>query len=225
MAPAVPGQDGRGLPGANPRVDVPQIAAGIDGFLGTRASLGMDVVLVGLFATFPLLAWSVHLVRHRRDYAGHKRLQLAIVAALLAAIVVFEVDIRLLSDWKVRAAPSPFWPRGVLVALGCIWCSRCRRSSSGRGSFWRRGAASRCRRSPAPIRPVTDAWRGWRRRTSSSPPSPAPSSTGWPSWPADGHRHALRALPVARSRGPRRPAQAPRASGAGSQRQIAIPPR
>lgn len=118
MAPAVPGQDGPGLPGANPRVDVPQIAAGIDGFLGTRASLGMDVVLVGLFATFPLLAWSVHLVRHRRDYAGHKRLQLAIVAALLAAIVVFEVDIRLLSDWKVRAAPSPFWPRGVLVALG-----------------------------------------------------------------------------------------------------------
>ena len=99
-------------------MDVPLIAAGIDGFLGTRASLGMDVVLVGLFATFPLLAWSVHLVRNRRDYAGHKRLQLAIVAALLAAIVVFEIDIRLLSDWRARAAPSPFWPRGVLAALG-----------------------------------------------------------------------------------------------------------
>lgn len=94
------------------------IAAGLDGFLGSRASLGMDVVLVGLFATLPLLAWSVHLVRNRRDYAGHKRMQLAIVAALVAAIVVFEIDIRLLSDWKARAAPSPYWPGGVLASLG-----------------------------------------------------------------------------------------------------------
>jgi hypothetical protein len=39
-------------------------------------------------------------------------------AALVAAIVVFEVDIRLISDWKLRAAPSPFWPAGVLTALG-----------------------------------------------------------------------------------------------------------
>jgi uncharacterized membrane protein YozB (DUF420 family) len=32
--------------------------------------------------------------------------------------VVFEVDIRLLSDWRLRAAPSPWWPAGVLTALG-----------------------------------------------------------------------------------------------------------
>ena len=78
----------------------------------------MDVVLVGLIATLPLLAWSIRLVRTRRDYAGHKRLQLVIVGALLAAIAVFEIDIRLLSDWKARAAPSPYWPGGVLVSLG-----------------------------------------------------------------------------------------------------------
>lgn len=104
-------------PSPSPPLPAP-LAAGLDGFLGTRASLGMDVVLVGLIATLPLLAWSIRLVSHRRDYAGHKRMQVAIVAALLAAIVVFEVDIRLLSDWKVRAAPSPFWPKGVLLALG-----------------------------------------------------------------------------------------------------------
>jgi putative membrane protein len=91
---------------------------GIDGFLGTRASLGMDVVLVGLFAVLPLLAWSIHLVRNRRDFAGHKRLQWIIAAALLAAIVVFEIDVRLVSDWKIRAAVSPWWPAGVLTALG-----------------------------------------------------------------------------------------------------------
>jgi uncharacterized membrane protein YozB (DUF420 family) len=91
-------------------------AGGIDGFLGTRASLGMDVVLVGLVALLPVLAWSVALVRRGR-YAAHKSLQLFIVAALAAAIVVFEIDIRLVSDWKVRAAASPWWPGGVLVAL------------------------------------------------------------------------------------------------------------
>jgi putative membrane protein len=91
--------------------------AGIDGFLGSRASLGMDVVLVGLLALLPVLAWSVAAVRGGR-YTLHKRLQLFIAAALAAAIVVFEIDVRLVSDWKLRAAASPWWPRGVLTALG-----------------------------------------------------------------------------------------------------------
>ena len=90
----------------------------IDGFLGSRASFGMDLVLVGLLAVLPLLAWSVHLVRSRRNFAAHKRLQLFIAGALLAAILVFEIDVRLISDWKLRAAPSPWWPTGVLAALG-----------------------------------------------------------------------------------------------------------
>lgn len=90
---------------------------GIDGFLGTRASLGMDVVLVGLIALLPVLAWSIRLAR-QGHYLLHKRLQLFIVAALLAAILVFEVDVRFLSDWRTRAEDSPFWPGGVLAALG-----------------------------------------------------------------------------------------------------------
>jgi putative membrane protein len=90
---------------------------GIDGFLSTRASLGMDVVLVGLIALLPLLAWSIRLARQGR-HVLHKRLQVFIVAALLAAILVFEVDVRLLSDWRTRAEDSPWWPGGVLAALG-----------------------------------------------------------------------------------------------------------
>ncbi|MFM7035488.1 MAG: DUF420 domain-containing protein [Planctomycetia bacterium] len=91
---------------------------GIDGFLGSRGSLGMDVVVVGLLAVLPLLAWSIHLVRTRRNYAAHRRIQLFIAAALLACIVVFEIDVRLVSDWKDRARPSPWWPTGVLTSLG-----------------------------------------------------------------------------------------------------------
>jgi len=90
---------------------------GVDGFLGTRASIGMDVVLVGLLALLPVLAWSIAAVRRGR-YGLHKRLQLTITVLLAAAIVVFEVDVRLVSDWRIRAQPSPFWPAGVLTALG-----------------------------------------------------------------------------------------------------------
>lgn len=90
---------------------------GIDGFLGTRASFGMDVVVVGLFALLPVLALSIAMVRQGR-YRVHKALQIFIMTALLAAIVVFEVDIRLISDWRVRAAASSYWPMGVGLALG-----------------------------------------------------------------------------------------------------------
>jgi putative membrane protein len=100
-------------------------ARGVDGFLGTRASLGMDIVLVGLITLLPLLGWSIGLAR-RGAYATHKRLQLFIAVVLLAAIVAFEIDVRLVSDWKLRAAggvvwggrPNPWWPAGVMVALG-----------------------------------------------------------------------------------------------------------
>jgi putative membrane protein len=93
---------------------------GIDGLfvgLGSRGSLGMDVVLVGLIALLPVLAWSIMAVR-RGKYLLHKRLQLVIVALLALAIVFFEIDIRLLSDWRARARPSGFWPAGVFWSLG-----------------------------------------------------------------------------------------------------------
>ncbi len=96
------------------------VQPGIDGFLslvGSRASLGMDVVLVGLIALLPVLAWSVQAARSGQ-FVLHKRLQLFIVTALAVAILIFEVDVRLISDWKLRARPSPHWPVGVLWALG-----------------------------------------------------------------------------------------------------------
>ena len=107
-------------PAASDAPSTTRSSSGIDGFLtplGSRASIGMDVVLVGLLALLPVLAWSVAAVRAGR-YGLHKRLQLFIVAALAAAILVFEIDVRIFSDWRERAAASPFWPAGVLWALG-----------------------------------------------------------------------------------------------------------
>ncbi|MEI8070878.1 MAG: DUF420 domain-containing protein [Planctomycetota bacterium] len=92
--------------------------SGVDGFLGSRASIGMDVVLVGLLMLLPLLAWSIYLVAKHRNFVAHKRLQLLIAGLLFTAIVIFEIDVRLVSDWKLRATASPSWPMGVWTALG-----------------------------------------------------------------------------------------------------------
>ncbi len=46
----------------------PPIFPGIDGFLGSRASFGMDLVMVVLIALLPVLTWSIYLVHYRQAY-------------------------------------------------------------------------------------------------------------------------------------------------------------
>ena len=91
--------------------------AGINGFLGTRASIMLDVVFLAMFLVLPVLAWSIAMVRVRRRFMLHKLTNLTIAAILLAAIVAFEVDMQFISGWRDRAAPSPYWPHGVMISL------------------------------------------------------------------------------------------------------------
>jgi putative membrane protein len=78
-----------------------------DGFLGTRASLMLDLVALAMVAVVPVLAASVYLVRYRKAYALHKRIQLTLGTVLLLAVTLFEIDIRL-HGWRHRAASSPY---------------------------------------------------------------------------------------------------------------------
>lgn len=82
---------------------------GIDGFLGTRASIMIDVVFVAMFAMVPLVAWSIFLVKFQRRYVLHKRVQLVLAAVLLAAVFLFELDMRFVSGWRDRASASPYY--------------------------------------------------------------------------------------------------------------------
>lgn len=75
---------------------------GWDGFLGTRASLMMDLVVVAMAFVLVVLVWSVRLPRQRR-YVLHKRVQLALAALLLVAVAAFEVDVRI-HGWRERSA-------------------------------------------------------------------------------------------------------------------------
>ena len=111
---------------------------GIDGFLGTRASLMLDVVFVSVIAVIPLLLWSISLVRYRQNYRLHKRIQVMLGLVLLVAVTLFEVDMRFLTDWRQRAQPSPYYATWVFPSRrNTTW--RC--GPPARSAGWRSPAA------------------------------------------------------------------------------------
>lgn len=76
---------------------------GIDGFLGTRAPMMLDVLFLALFAIVAILGWSVYQVKYRRRFALHKRVQITLGIVLLVVVALFEIDMRL-HGWEDRAA-------------------------------------------------------------------------------------------------------------------------
>ncbi len=96
------------------------VYAGYNGFLGTRASLMLDLVFLAMFAILPVLAFSIYLVRNRRAYQLHKRLQLGIGIVLAAAVSLFEIDMRV-HGWTDRAAASPYY--GTAESPGLVHLS------------------------------------------------------------------------------------------------------
>ncbi|MEX2119835.1 MAG: DUF420 domain-containing protein [Pirellulales bacterium] len=89
---------------------------GIDGFLSTRASFMLDVVCLAMLPILIAMAWSIWLVRYRRRYLLHKRIQLTLGALLLATVAAFEADMRV-NGWQMRAEPSPYFDTWVFYSL------------------------------------------------------------------------------------------------------------
>ncbi|MGE0607988.1 MAG: DUF420 domain-containing protein [Pirellulales bacterium] len=88
---------------------------GIDGFLGTRASIMLDVVFLAMFVVLPVMGWSIWLVKHRQRFGLHKTVQLVLGVVLLLAVTAFEVDMRFISGWTERAAgPAGGEPAAVV---------------------------------------------------------------------------------------------------------------
>jgi putative membrane protein len=63
------------------------------GFLGTRADILLDLVIVSLVVAIPVLAFSWIKGRQGR-YALHKRLPLTLLAVLAVAVGAFEANMR-----------------------------------------------------------------------------------------------------------------------------------
>jgi uncharacterized membrane protein YozB (DUF420 family) len=68
----------------------------------------MDVVTLGMVAVVPLLAWSLYLVKARRAYASHGRIQKALGLTLLVVVTLFELEVRF-HGWREQAKPSPYF--------------------------------------------------------------------------------------------------------------------
>ena len=81
---------------------------GLPGFLGTRGSLMLDLVVVAMAAILPVLAYSIYLVRYQRRYELHKRIQLVLAFLLLVTVLLFEADMRI-NGWRDRAVDSPYY--------------------------------------------------------------------------------------------------------------------
>ena len=64
------------------------------GFLGTRADLLMDIVIVALLAVVPIVLYNWSLAR-RGDYARHKLLQVGLAVLLAAVVGLFEFNLRM----------------------------------------------------------------------------------------------------------------------------------
>jgi len=100
---------------------MPTLLAENHGLLPTRGSLMLDVVFLAMLAVVPLMGWSIYLVRYRRNYTAHKRIQLGLGIALLVAITAFEVDLRFITkDWEKLAEDSPHYVPGTWDA---VWIS------------------------------------------------------------------------------------------------------
>lgn len=73
-----------------------------------RASFMLDFVSIAMVIILPILTWSIYVVRVKKDYALHKRIQIVLGVILLVAVCAFEVDIRL-NGWRHLAERSPYY--------------------------------------------------------------------------------------------------------------------
>ena len=91
----------------------------LPGFLPTtrESTFMMDVVVLAMLGVLPVLTWSIYLVKVRKNYHLHKRIQWILGIVLLATITLFEIDIRRDSSWWDRAMRSPFYTSGVLQPM------------------------------------------------------------------------------------------------------------
>lgn len=87
------------------------------GFLPySRASFMLDFVAIAMFLILPILSYSLYLVKVRKDYRTHKKLQIFLGLLLLVAVVLFEVDIRIYG-WRHLAEPSPYYSTSLFPVL------------------------------------------------------------------------------------------------------------
>lgn len=94
--------------------DMPVLA---NGFLPTRGSFTLDLVAVAMIAVVIALLFSIVQVRIYGNKKLHRAVQLTTAALLTITLIAFEVDVRIFTDWRELAKPSPYYDSGLVH-----WC-------------------------------------------------------------------------------------------------------
>jgi uncharacterized membrane protein YozB (DUF420 family) len=84
------------------------------GFLPNRATATLDFVVVAMVLVLIALAVSIRQIRNAKNPRLHRLIQLVTAGVLLLTLVVFEVDMQFLTDWRELAEPSPYFDSGVV---------------------------------------------------------------------------------------------------------------
>lgn len=93
------------------------------GFIpGSRGSLMLDLVAVAMIAILPVLFIGVQMARRQKKFALHKKIMLTVSLILGVAVVLFEVEMRMVG-WRHLAEPSPYFetylPPALAIHLVC----------------------------------------------------------------------------------------------------------
>lgn len=83
------------------------------GFLGTRADVLLDLVIVSLVVVVPVLVFSWLKVR-QHEYALHKGIQLTLLIVLAVAVGAFEANMRMLGGIFAATSASSYAGTGIL---------------------------------------------------------------------------------------------------------------
>ena len=72
-----------------------------DGFLGYKTSFMLDLVVCALVVLVPLLAYSIYIVKFKRQWRRHRNLQVLLGVVLLLAVGLFEIDLQVVhKGWE-----------------------------------------------------------------------------------------------------------------------------
>jgi len=92
-----------------------------NGFLGYQTTFMLDFVVCALVLIVPLLLWSLWLVKFRRRFLAHKRLQIALGTILLVAVTAFEVDVQMVhGGWENIVARQQLTPELLTVKINGV---------------------------------------------------------------------------------------------------------
>jgi putative membrane protein len=87
------------------------------GFLPWRGPFMLDAIVIGMVFVLIALAWSIYSVKYRHRYQRHKITQLCLSGGLLILLILFEIDIQFLENWRARADLSPYYDAATRSGL------------------------------------------------------------------------------------------------------------